>query len=244
MTLLIWGGVLIVALLSALGGLFLYLHPDLYDLINDYLISLAAGTMIGGVFIHLVFRLANQTGYARVSGAFVIAGLLASFILERLVHWHCHHREAHNEPLPYVLAVGDAFHNVIDGVLVATSFLASTTAGVGALIAVGLHKIPKEVGDFAIMVEHGFTKVTALLTNVFISVFMFLGAGLVLLASQVSQSAVPILLPVVIGNFLYIAGSDLIPAFKHDDTWITHLLVFSLGASMMYAIPYLKALIA
>lgn len=243
MTTIIWLGVILVSLLSATGGLFLFIKQPVYDAISDYLISLAAGTMIGGVFIHLVFRLANQTGYTRLTGAFIITGVLASFILERLVHWHCHHNQSHHEPLPYVLAVGDVFHNVIDGVLIATSFLASTTAGVGALVAVGLHKVPKEVGDFGIMVEHGFSKVTALLVNIGISVFMFLGAGLVLLASTYSQNAVPVLLPIVIGNFLYIAGSDLIPAFKHEETWITHLAVFITGAGIMYTIPYVKALL-
>jgi zinc transporter ZupT len=236
-------GVLLVTFLSASGAFILFLNQALYESISDYLISLAAGTMIGGVFIHLVFRLANQTGYTRLTGVYIIAGLLISFILERLVHWHCHHSEAHHEPLPYVLAVGDVFHNAIDGVLIATSFLASTTAGLGSLVAVGLHKLPKEVSDYGVMVEHGFSKLTGLLVNIATSAFMFLGAGLVLLSSMYSQSTIPILLPIVIGNFLYISGSDLIPAFKHDDMWIKHLIVFTLGASIMYAIPYVKALI-
>jgi zinc and cadmium transporter len=241
MTALIWISLLGASLLSAIGGLFLFFSESQYTKISPYLLSLAAGTMFGGVFIHLIFRLANKFNYGRVTGLLIVLGLGGSLLLERVVHWHCHCRDMHEEPLPYILAVGDAFHNVIDGVLIATSFIASTTTGVAALVAVVAHKIPKEFGDFGVMVEGGFSKAKAVATNIFVSLFMFLGAGAVVLASQLSAETIPILLPLVAGNFLYIAGSDLLPAFKSADTWPRHLLVFLLGVGAMYSIPYIKA---
>lgn len=237
----IWISLFAVAIFSAIGALFLYLSDTMYDRISPYLLSLAAGTMFGAVFIHLIFRMANKYAYTRVAGGLVVIGLLLSLVLERLVHWHCHHAETHGEPVPYVLATGDAFHNIIDGVLIATSFLTSFTAGIGAVVAVAVHKIPKEVGDFGVMVKYGFTKIQAVLTNIALSAFMFLGAALVIIASQTLTNAVTILLPIVAGNFLFIAGSDLLPAFKTKDDWYTHIAVFILGAALMYAIPYIKA---
>lgn len=234
----------ITSIFSALGALFLYMSRDRFDAAVPYLISLSAGTIFGGVFIHLIFRMANQFSYGRMSGLLIIAGMIGSFILERTIHWHCHHRGDHQEPLPYILAAGDSVHNILDGILIATSFLVSTSAGIAATIAIIAHKVPKEVGDFGVMVDYGFSRMKALLVNIGISVFMFLGAVVVLGVSQVSASAVPVLLPLVVGNFVFIAGSDLLPDVKDRENWVKHLAVFSLGVAIMYAVPFIKAAVA
>lgn len=233
----------ITSLFSAIGAFLLYISDESFERVTPYLISLSAGTIFGGVFIHLVFRLANKFSYGRITGLLIISGMMGSFLLEKIIHWHCHHSGEHKEPLPYVLAAGDSVHNILDGVLIATSFLASTSAGVAATIAIIAHKIPKELGDFGVMVDYGFSRLKALGVNIGISAFMFLGAVLVLGISQISASTVPILLPLVIGNFVFIAGSDLLPDFKGSENWLTHLLVFSIGVGIMYAIPYIKAMI-
>lgn len=234
---------IVTSLFSAIGAFFLFITEKDFERITPYLISLAAGTIFGGVFIHLVFRLANNVGYGRITGLLIIAGMIGSFFLERVVHWHCHHTGRHEEPLPYVLAAGDAVHNVLDGVLIATSFLASGSAGIAATIAVIAHKIPKELGDFGVMVDGGFSRMKALGFNIGVSTLMFVGAAAVFGLSQLSETAVEILLPIVIGNFVFIAGSDLLPEFKTEDRWATHIVIFSVGVGIMYAIPYIKAAI-
>ncbi len=234
---------IITSLFSAIGAFFLFMTEKDFEKLTPFLISLAAGTIFGGVFIHLVFKLANGTGYGRVTGLMIIAGMIGSFFLERVVHWHCHHSGRHEEPLPYVLAAGDAVHNVLDGILIATSFLASTSAGTAATVAVVAHKIPKEFGDFGVMVEGGFSRLKALGFNIGISAFMFVGAAIVFGLSQISGIN-KFLLPIVIGNFVFIAGSDLLPEFKHEDRWFLHILLFSVGVGIMYAIPYIKAFVA
>lgn len=234
-------GLLVTSLFSALGAFSLFVSRGDLDRITPYLISLSAGTIFGGVFIHLIFRLANRFSYGRLTGLLILVGIGASFILERVVHWHCHHRDSHEEPTPYVLAAGDSVHNVLDGILIATSFLASISTGIAATIAVIAHKIPKELGDFGVMVDGGFSRYKALGVNIGISLFMFLGAGMVLAISQLSSATVPVLLPIVIGNFVYIAGSDLLPEFKDREDWMKHFVVFSIGVGFMYAIPLLRA---
>lgn len=156
----------LTSLLSAIGGFFLFLSKDKIDNIVEYLISLSAGTIFGGVFIHLIYRLANPIGYTRETGLLVMAGIAFSLILERTVHWHCHNQEIHEEPFSYVLLIGDGVHNVLDGILISTSFLASTSAGIATTVAVAAHKIPKEVGDFGVLLEGGFTKEKAIGANI------------------------------------------------------------------------------
>lgn len=235
----------LTSLLSAIGGFFLFISKDKIDNLVEYLISLSAGTIFGGVFIHLIYRLANPIGYTRETGLLVMAGIAFSLVLERTVHWHCHNQEVHEEPFSYVLLVGDGVHNVLDGILITTSFLASSSAGIASTVAVAAHKIPKEVGDFGVLLEGGFSREKAIGANILVSIFMFLGAGIVLALSTVTGNIVALLLPLVVGNFIYIAGSDLLPRFKESDTHIApHLIMFGIGTAIMYAIPFIKQLIA
>lgn len=230
----------VASLFSALGAFLLFVSERNLERVTPYLVSLAAGTIFGGVFIHLVFRMA-EIGYTRFTGVIVLTGLSGSFLLERVVHWHCHHTGRHEEPTPYVLAAGDAIHNVLDGVLIATSFLASASTGLAATVAVISHKIPKELGDFGVMVDGGFSRLKALGFNVGLSVFMFAGAALVLALSQFS-GALEYLLPLVAGNFVYIAGSDLLPEFKTEEGWHVHLLMFLAGVAAVYLIPSIRSI--
>lgn len=231
------------SILSGVGALFLALNSQRTEVLTPYLISLSAGTIFGGVFIHLVFKLANKVGYTRLTGLLVLTGLAGSLVLERVIHWHCHNQDHHIEAFSYVLVAGDAVHNVLDGVLIASSFLAGTSAGFASTIAVMAHKIPKEAGDFGVLVESGFSQKKAVLFNIGISGFMFIGAGAVILLSTAASGINGFLLPLVIGNFVYIAGSDLLPRFKEDEDILLHLAMFSLGTGLMYAIPYLKTLV-
>ncbi|MFP4038886.1 MAG: ZIP family metal transporter [Candidatus Nanohaloarchaea archaeon] len=231
------------SLLSGIGALFLGLSKERTEKLTPYLISLSAGTIFGAVFIHLVFKLANNLGYTRETGLLVLGGMFLSLLLERVVHWHCHNKEHHIEAFSYVLLAGDAVHNILDGILIASSFIAGPPSGIAATAAVMFHKVPKEAGDFGVLVESGFTRVKAVLFNVGVSLFMFIGAGIVLGLSSISQNINAYLLPLVIGNFVYIAGSDLLPRFKTDDNLLLHSIMFSTGVAVMYAVPYVKGLL-
>lgn len=237
------GSLVATSLLSGIGALFLGLKEETTKKLTPYLISLSAGTIFGGVFIHLVFKLANNLGYTRLTGLIVLAGMLGSLVLERLVHWHCHNQDHHIEAFSYVLVAGDAVHNILDGILIATSYLAGTSAGIAATIAVMAHKIPKEAGDFGVLVHSGFSKQKAVLFNIGVSTFMFGGAAVVLILSAAASGINTLLLPLVIGNFVYIAGADLLPRFKEDEDIILHMAMFTVGVGIMYAIPYIKAMI-
>jgi zinc and cadmium transporter len=233
----------LTSLLSALGALFLGLSDERIDSLTPYLISLSAGTIFGAVFIHLVFRLAETSGYSRESGLIVLIGMFLSLLLERVVHWHCHNQDHHVEAFSYVLLAGDAVHNILDGILIASSFLAGLPAGIAATVGVMMHKVPKEAGDFGVLVHSGFSKIKAVMFNIAVSLFMFIGAGLVIGLASLAENINLVLLPLVIGNFVYIAGSDLLPRFKEEKGLLLHSVMFSLGVAIMYLVPYLKQLI-
>lgn len=238
---LVFIAIIAASLISATGALFLAMSAERAQRVTPYLISLSAGTIFGGVFIHLVYKLANGLGYTRFTGLLVLAGMGASLVLERLVHWHCHDQEHHVEAFSYVLVAGDAVHNVLDGILVATSFLAGIPSGIAATVAVMAHKVPKEAGDFGVLLESGFSRQKALLFNVSVNIFMFVGAAFVFLLSAYSSGVNAVLLPLVIGNFVYIAGSDLLPRFNSDEDILLHMGMFALGVALMYSIPFIQS---
>lgn len=239
---IVLASILATSILSGFGALFLGLSKDHTETLIPYLISLSAGTMFGGVFIHLVFKLANNIGYTRETGLFVVAGLAGSLLLERVIHWHCHNQDHHVDAVSYVLLAGDAVHNILDGILIASSYLAGVPAGIAATVAVMAHKIPKEAGDFGILVDSGISRVRAVLFNILVSLFMIFGAGFVLVLTSETSGLDAVLIPLVIGNFVYIAGSDLLPRLKERELGL-HIVFFIAGVGVMYAIPYIKAMV-
>lgn len=238
---LVFTAIIAASMISATGALFLAMSAERAHRVTPYLISLSAGTIFGGVFIHLVYKLANGLGYTRFTGLLVLAGMGASLVLERLVHWHCHDQEHHVEAFSYVLVAGDAVHNILDGILIATSFLAGVPSGMAATVAVMAHKVPKEAGDFGVLLESGFSRQKAVLFNVAVNIFMFTGAVFVFLLSAYASGVNALLLPLVIGNFVYIAGSDLLPRFKEEEDILLHMGMFALGVALMYSIPFIKS---
>ena len=102
------------------------------------------------------------------SSGTLLAGILLFFVLEKLVLWrHCHTHdcEVHDGSVVPVL-VGDAFHNFVDGAVIAAAVMTSIPLGVSTAVAVAAHEIPQELGDFAILLHSGYSRRRAMLLNV------------------------------------------------------------------------------
>ena len=142
------------------------------------------------------------------------AGILSFFLLEKAVIWrHCHHDEdchVHSTAASLVI-VGDAFHTFVDGAVIAAAVLTSVPLGLTTALAVATHEIPQEVGDVAILLRAGYSRLRAFTLNVLAGVGGILGAAAMVLASKIVPQALPYVLAFAAGNFLYVAMSDLIP---------------------------------
>ena len=202
-----------VGLVSIVGILFFITKSDIRKL-TFYLISLASGTMLGSAFLHLIPE--SLALDAARSPLLISLGVFFFFTLEKLFIWrHCHHHqypEDHTRPIAAnMVIVGDGIHNFIDGVIIASSFIASPSLGLSVTTAIILHEIPQELGDFGILVHGGYTVRRALLMNVLTATTAIFGAVL----TYFFIGAVPLLqtylVPITAGGFLYIALADLIP---------------------------------
>jgi zinc and cadmium transporter len=229
----------IVSLISLIGIFTLSIKTEKLKKILIYLVSFSAGALFGDVFIHLFPEIVKNYGFNLNISIYVLVGILFFFIIEKFVHWqHCHMpiTKEHKHPFAIMNLVGDSVHNFIDGLIIGASYLFSIPLGIATTIAVVLHEIPQEIGDFGVLIHGGFTKKRALLVNFLTALTAILGGIFALLLKNVSAISA-FLLPFAAGTFLYIAGSDLIPEL-HKETDVRksliQLLAFILGIAIMF----------
>jgi zinc and cadmium transporter len=181
----------------------------------NWLVSYAVGTLLGASLLHLVPEALEHLPAQQALFA-LLAGIMAFFLLEKMVIWrHCHEDDcaAHNSPAASasLVIVGDAFHTFVDGAIIGAAVLTSVPLGVSTAIATASHEIPQELGDFAILLNAGHSRGKAMVLNLMSGIAGIFGTVLV----YFSVSQVPRLLPYVLafaaGSFLYVAMSDLIP---------------------------------
>jgi len=203
--------VAIVSLLSLIGVFTLSLKEEIMRKYIFTFMSLAIGALLGDAFIHLIPEALEQSTNTLLTSILIIAGILLFFILEKFLHWHHHGEDAEEgtiHPVGKLVLLSDGVHNFIDGVIIGASFLISIPVGIATTVAVILHEIPQEVGDFAVLLHSGYSKVRALWLN-FLSALMAI-AGLVV-SLILSADFVVWFLPIAAGGFIYIAVADLIP---------------------------------
>jgi len=181
------------------------------------LISYATGALLGAAFLAVIPEALEHAPAATVTAA-VLAGMLLFFVLEKLVVWrHCHDHgcEAHRNP-GVLIVLGDGLHNFADGILIAAAFLASVPLGISTALATLVHEIPQEAGDFAILLDSGYSRRKALLLNVLSALATPVGTALGYLWLDAARELVPSVLAVSAGSFIYIATADLIPGLHRQ----------------------------
>jgi zinc and cadmium transporter len=212
--------VIIISAISLVGVLVLWLKARQLNKILLYLVSFSVGGLFGDAFIHLIPEAIAESGFGTSISVLILFGLLSSFIVEKFLQWrHCHIPTSTEHPhsFAYMNLFGDAVHNLIDGLIVGGSYLASIPVGVSTTLAVIFHEIPQELGDFGVLIHGGFNKTKALQFNFLTALTAVLGAVIALVLGATLEGFIPLLIPFAAGNFIYIAGSDLIPELRKDE---------------------------
>ncbi|MCC6210365.1 MAG: ZIP family metal transporter [Burkholderiales bacterium] len=180
------------------------------------LVSFAIGALLGAAFLEVIPQ-AFAHGEPRSVAAAILIGILAFFLMEKLLLWrhsHDHDEQSHTHDhgrSGALIMVGDTVHNFLDGILIAAAFLQSTQLGIVAALAIVAHEIPQEVGDFVILLNSGYTKVRAFTLNIVSSAATLAGGMLGYYALQAVQGWMPVLLGIVAASMIYVAVADLIP---------------------------------
>jgi len=209
------------ALSALVAGGFMLLPAAWRDALLPHLVSIATGALLGAALLALLPHALDSGAGAHGIGIALAAGIIAFFVLEKLVLWrHCHadRCEAHgpedhhrDRASATLILWGDAFHNLLDGVLIAAAFLTDPHLGVVTTVAVFAHEIPQEVGDLAILLNGGMTRRKALALNVAVSLTSIAGAVIAWYLLAQALDALPYALAIAAASFLYVAVADLIP---------------------------------
>ena len=234
----------IVSLISLIGIFALAMKDELLRNVLFSLVGFSAGALIGSAFLHMLPEVLSKTSSISVF-YYVILGIVVFFFMERYLYWrHCHHGICQVHAFTYLNLIGSSFHNFIDGLAIAGSFVVSFKLGLVTTLAIISHEIPHELGDFGVLVYGGFSKAKALFYNFLSALVAMLGAVAGYFLADVSGHFSNFILPLTAGGFIYIASSDLIPEIhKENDSKRSALALatFLFGiAFMAVARVYLK----
>lgn len=280
---------LLISLLAFVGVFTLSLKDSLLDKIIILLVSLSAGALIGGAFLHLLPEaieastrtslpdvathaiievIAQQTGWGiwthfiidnfqEMSSItifphshidinlflYLIIGFFMFFIVEKILHWrHCHKGYCEIHTFAHMNLLGDSIHNFIDGLIMATSFIASIPLGVITAFAIATHELPQEIGDFGVLLHGGYEKKRALIMNFVVALTVVAGGIIGYFLLALIKPIFTFLLPFAAGGFFYIAATDLIPELKKEESMkksVLVLLIFALGIIVMWLLRIL-----
>ena len=262
-----------MSLASLVGLLALSQDASRLRRLQLYLVSLAAGSLLGGAFIHLLPEAVERLGTGLPFSLYLLGGFFGFFVLEKFL-WHHHHGTEHAEsvgephrmhgreagdhsapthqevgpevrthPIVTMILLGDGVHNFLDGMVIAAAYLADPTVGVVTTIAVVLHELPQEIGDFGVLLHGGLSARRALLFNFLSATASILGAILVLWIGTEVEGLEAILLTVSAASFIYIAAADLIPELhrsREPRQALPQVLMIALGLGLMILVQAVR----
>lgn len=234
--LMIIGATFLSGVLGLTGGLLLLLNKKFADKCSMVLVSFAAGTLLAAAFFDLIPETFEEAGISILP--FVLIGLCIFYLLEKFVIWHhCHDAHCEHKKLTSSIIIGDTLHNFIDGALIASTFLIDFNLGIITALAVLIHEIPQEIGDFGVLLNADMKRGKIIFYNVFSALVSVVGAILTFFFLDYIQAFVPYVAAIAAGGFIYIAAADLIPETHKEYSrtkTVLYTLVFFTGIGIMY----------
>ena len=236
----------LVSLVSLVGTLAFSLNPRRLNFLLFASVSFATGALLGAAFFDVLPEAFAKLD-TRIAFQTVFLAILVFFIFEKFF-WHHHHSthrpDGHDhpssgseKPLGYLTLAGSLAHNFFDGVAIGASFLVSIPLGISTTVAIALHEIPHELGDYGLLLYSGFSKMRATLLNLLTGLTSVLGGvSAFYFASNVNQFEA-YALAFTGGTFIYVAAADLVPELHKEhkiSRSLLQLLFLALGAGMLW----------
>src|SRR3989344_78853 len=224
------------SLVSFAGGILAFLNAEKIRRVAHFVVSFAIGSLLSVALLELIPEAVKMSSLEAIM-PLVLAGIILFFVLEKFLFWyHCHGGQCPVHTYNYLILWGDFLHNFIDGVIIALTFMADVRLGVLTTIAVIIHEIPQEIGDFAVLLHGGFSRKKALFYNFLVSTSTIVGAMLAFALGSILEPFIPVALALIAGNFIYLAATDLMPEL-HEQTRLWHgigqVVLIILGAALV-----------
>jgi len=202
--------------LALVGAVTVFMSASTLDRIVLPMVGLAAGSLLGGAFFHMLPESVDALGNGIGAYLAVVVGFIVFFVLEQFLHWHHCHRAEHSEhrPLGHLVLLADGLHNLIGGLAVGGAFVVDIRVGIVTWLVAAAHEVPQELGDFGVLVHSGWQRRSALAWNLASALTFLVGA--VAAYALAERVEVAYLLPFAAGNFLYIGAADLLPEITSE----------------------------
>ena len=229
---------ILISLVSLLGLLFIKIRKNKLKGELVTLVGIATGALLGDAFLHLIPE-STAIINSQKTGLMIIIGILIFFSLEKILKWrHCHDVDCdQNNQLAWISILADSIHNLIDGLIIGSSFMISVPIGVSTSLAVLMHEIPQEIGDFAILIHGGFSVKKAGLFNLASALLSVVGVLIIWIVKDISSIRGE-LMAITAGGFIYLAASDLIPELHRHENKIKQslwqMISVLIGLGIMY----------
>lgn len=203
-----------------LGGLILLINEKFARRLSFFLVSFAIGTLLGATFFDLIPEAFIESQNNPLVLTFILFGIIFFFLIEKFLIWHhCQNQDCTIHAVPtyrYMILIGDSFHNLIDGAIIALSFMISFPLGIVASLAVFFHEIPQEISDAGVLLQAGMKRAKIIWYNLLSALSSILGAIFAFFIFGLVKNVMPFFLAMAAGNFIYIALSDLIPEIHKE----------------------------
>jgi len=234
---------IIVSFISFIAIISLLLSEKMFNKIQLLLVGLGAGGLIGGAFLHMIPESIGKFSDYTLLFIYVLSGFIMFFILEKFLFWrHCHDEKCKVHTFTYLNLIGDGIHNFIDGLIIGGSYIIDIKIGIIVTLAIILHEIPQELGDFGVLIYGGMKKSRALIFNFLSALTAVLGTIIGFYFSNIFNNFINILLPFAAGGFIYIASCDLIPELHKQSSKkisILSMISFLIGILLMLLVKYI-----
>lgn len=217
MATLFWiiGATVVDSLIGLVGVFTLLVREELLKRLIKTLVAFSAGALLGGAFFHLLTESIEKLSVINTFGVTLI-GFMVFFVLEEYLHWHqCEECEIH--PYSYLMIIGDSMHNVLDGLVIAGTFMLNIQLGIVTTIVIIAHEVPQELGIFGVLVSGGFDKYRAIFYSFVAQCTCVLGGLLAYLFFNQIHIFSLLIAPFAAGGFIYIAAADLIPGMHQTE---------------------------
>ncbi len=212
---------------------------------SHYFLSFAAGTLLTVAFLDLLpetieaYEGAGGEHAVDTAVLAILGGFLIFFVVEKLLFWyHCHEEKCTVHTSATMVLIGDTLHNFLDGAAIAVAFLVNPAVGIATTVAVFLHEIPQEVADFSTLLSSGMSPRRAIGFNMLSALASLLGALIAYFFSTQFAGALPLLLGLTAGGFIYIAAADLIPEIHKErrrGMMTRQFVIFLAGCAIIFA---------
>lgn len=233
---------------ASLAGV-LFLRPNLSSFLEKHVKLFI--TFAAGVFLVVTISLFSESLSEGVSlSVLIISAVAGALFLEGasnlIPHAHHHHDvvypHGHTHADSTRMLLGDAIHNIGDGIILVPAFLADFWIGVGTTIAIFMHELVQEIAEFFVLREAGFSAGKSLFYSFLVSSTLWIGIFIAVIFSSYSSVQAP-LLAFAGGGFMYIIFRDLLPSIlnsvKINGLYTRFIIAFLLGIIIMGGIKFL-----